>query len=169
MAGQRLTQTHICGVKRMINEHEIYDEIKSFRNEYFFLSNMYNCDVIYNGYLFNSAEAAYMSAKNNSDQWLYFCLTNSPYKIKKESNRIKLVDNWDSIKLKVMNAVVRSKFSNEIMYNKLKSTIGYKLIEGNWWGDEFWGVDNRTGKGKNYLGKILMNIREEDRHGKSKR
>jgi predicted NAD-dependent protein-ADP-ribosyltransferase YbiA (DUF1768 family) len=35
------------------------------------------------------------------------------------------------------------------------------LTEGNHWGDTFWGVDLRTGKGRNYLGRILMSVRRE--------
>ena len=35
------------------------------------------------------------------------------------------------------------------------------LVEGNRWGDTCWGVDTRTGRGENHLGKILMNVREE--------
>ena len=33
------------------------------------------------------------------------------------------------------------------------------LVEGNDWGDTYWGMCN--GEGKNYLGKMLMSIREE--------
>jgi predicted NAD-dependent protein-ADP-ribosyltransferase YbiA (DUF1768 family) len=33
------------------------------------------------------------------------------------------------------------------------------LIEGNYWKDTFWGICD--GIGKNYLGKILMEVREE--------
>jgi hypothetical protein len=35
------------------------------------------------------------------------------------------------------------------------------LVEGNRWGDQFWGVDLRTGLGENHLGKILMKVRDE--------
>jgi predicted NAD-dependent protein-ADP-ribosyltransferase YbiA (DUF1768 family) len=33
-----------------------------------------------------------------------------------------------------------------------------ELIEGNWWGDTYWGVCN--GVGENHLGKLLMKIRD---------
>ncbi len=29
------------------------------------------------------------------------------------------------------------------------------------WGDTYWGMDERTGDGKNRLGRILMRVREE--------
>ena len=39
-----------------------------------------------------------------------------------------------------------------------------KLVEGNYWKDTFWGVDEKLG-GKNHLGRILMEIREELKDG----
>jgi predicted NAD-dependent protein-ADP-ribosyltransferase YbiA (DUF1768 family) len=43
----------------------------------------------------------------------------------------------------------------------LLSTGDELLIEGNTWGDTYWGVDLKTGIGENKLGKILMKVREE--------
>ncbi len=34
-------------------------------------------------------------------------------------------------------------------------------MEGNWWGDIFWGVDVTSQIGQNMLGKLLMQVREE--------
>jgi len=42
---------------------------------------------------------------------------------------------------------------------QLIATGNAKLEEGNWWGDTFWGTCN--GKGQNWLGKILMEIRNQ--------
>ena len=36
-----------------------------------------------------------------------------------------------------------------------------ELVEGNTWGDMYWGVDLHTMKGQNKLGKILMKVRNE--------
>ncbi len=46
---------------------------------------------------------------------------------------------------------------------KLLNTEELLLIEGNTWKDTFWGMDMNSGEGENYLGKILMNVREEFR------
>lgn len=43
----------------------------------------------------------------------------------------------------------------------LLKTGDEELVEGNTWGDTFWGVCK--GKGRNELGKILMKVREEFR------
>lgn len=42
---------------------------------------------------------------------------------------------------------------------KLLATRDRMLIEGNDWGDTFWGMVD--GEGENNLGKILMRVREE--------
>jgi predicted NAD-dependent protein-ADP-ribosyltransferase YbiA (DUF1768 family) len=60
-----------------------------------------------------------------------------------------------------MRELVGTKFrDNFILRRQLILTGNEQLIEGNNWGDTFWGVDLRTGKGDNHLGKILMQIRE---------
>lgn len=59
-----------------------------------------------------------------------------------------------------MTRVVRAKFTqHEILGNLLCRTGNAKLIDGNAQNDTFWGVCN--GIGKNNLGKILMQIRNE--------
>jgi hypothetical protein len=56
--------------------------------------------------------------------------------------------------------IVWAKFScNPHLLDKLLKTEGTYLEEGNWWGDEYWGTVE--GKGQNWLGKILMKVRDE--------
>jgi predicted NAD-dependent protein-ADP-ribosyltransferase YbiA (DUF1768 family) len=59
-----------------------------------------------------------------------------------------------------MYNLVKQKFTNN---NKLKgqllATGDAKIVEGNTWGDVFWGVCN--GVGENHLGEILMKVLEE--------
>ena len=56
--------------------------------------------------------------------------------------------------------VVRAKFDQHPdLAQKLLETGDEELVEGNTWGDRYWGVCG--GKGKNMLGKILMRVREE--------
>ena len=49
-------------------------------------------------------------------------------------------------------------YENKDLKKKLLSTENVILVEGNTWNDTFWGVCK--GKGKNNLGKILMNVRK---------
>lgn len=58
-----------------------------------------------------------------------------------------------------MEDLLRLKFSNREVANLLILTGDEELIEGNWWGDKFWGIYN--GEGENHLGKLLMKIRGE--------
>ena len=58
-----------------------------------------------------------------------------------------------------MYEIVLQKFRSTAMYSLLKSTGEQELVEGNSWGDTYWGVCK--GEGKNKLGKILMRVRTE--------
>jgi len=60
-----------------------------------------------------------------------------------------------------MEKLVRIKFQNPEMREKLLATGDVEIEEGNTWGDTFWGVDLETGEGENRMGKILMKIRSE--------
>lgn len=68
--------------------------------------------------------------------------------------------DWDGIKLGVMEEVLRIKFSDKELRQKLVDTFPHDLYEGNYWGDKFWGCDYDL-NGENHLGKILMKIRFE--------
>ena len=52
----------------------------------------------------------------------------------------------------------RSEVVSEATHANLLATGKATLVEGNSWGDTFWGVCR--GKGKNMLGKILMRVRK---------
>lgn len=66
--------------------------------------------------------------------------------------------NWDEMKIGFMASILAAKFSDPELRLMLLQTWGCELVEGNTWGDTFWGVCN--GKGKNNLGKILMELRD---------
>lgn len=73
--------------------------------------------------------------------------------------RVTLRGDWEDIKVSVMEDVVRLKFAHHPdLRDKLLATGKAKLIEGNNWGDTFWGMVD--GRGRNELGKILMRRRE---------
>lgn len=59
-----------------------------------------------------------------------------------------------------MRIILENKFGDYELRKKLDSTKGYELIEGNSWGDRFWG-QSPLGTGKNELGKLLMSIRDD--------
>lgn len=52
--------------------------------------------------------------------------------------------------------------------SKLLATGGQELIEGNRWHDTFWGrcvCERCKGTGQNWLGRLIMQVREELRKG----
>jgi ribA/ribD-fused uncharacterized protein len=71
--------------------------------------------------------------------------------------------DWEVAKVGIMRAIVRQKFlSNADIAAKLLATGEEELVEGNTWGDHFWGVDPIGSRnGLNQLGKILMSVRDE--------
>lgn len=136
------------------------NKIESFRDEYFFLSNFYNSKINVFGLTFENGEAAFQSQKTlDKDIQKKFCSLN-PTESKKMGRMVNLRKDWESIKMDVMEEVIRAKFSqNEELKNKLLQTGDRYLEEGNTWGDKIWGTVN--GSGANLLGQILMKIREE--------
>lgn len=136
--------------------------ITEFKNGYRWLSNFYPCEIQFGDYVYPTVEHAYQSAKSNDDLWKQYCVQElNPVIIKKESKLVKLVYNWESIKVNVMWKCINRKYNKEPFKQLLIDTKKELLVEGNNWGDEFWGVNLKTGKGKNVLGKLLMRKRKE--------
>lgn len=137
--------------------------INEFRGEYYFLSNFYPCKVEWQGIVYENNESAFQSAKCiNLEQRKNF-IGLDPSTAKRKGRRVKLRNDWEEIKDQVMYEIVLNKFlQNEDLKDKLLKTGEEELIEGNIWHDYYWGVFN--GRGKNKLGKILMQVREELRN-----
>ena len=78
---------------------------------------------------------------------------------------IKVRSDWDNVKYDIMLEVLRAKFQDEYLKTKLLETDPQYLEETNYWHDNFFGnciCDKcKNIEGKNYLGKILMKIRDE--------
>jgi ribA/ribD-fused uncharacterized protein len=135
--------------------------ISRFYGEYAFLSNFYECEVMYDGILFPTAEHAYQAAKTTfQHQRLAILNCETPGQAKRMGRRVSLRDGWDEMKIDAMRRIVRDKFKrNPALCKRLIETGDRDLVEGNYWGDNFWGKANSDGL--NWLGKILMEVREE--------
>ena len=67
----------------------------------------------------------------------------------------------------IMEEIVRAKIDqNPAVKERLLETGDIIIEEGNDWKDTYWGVDLKTGKGENHLGKILMKSRDLVRNKK---
>lgn len=75
------------------------------------------------------------------------------------------IEDWNNKRVMVMKRCIENKFSKDSEYSKLLLSSGdsYILEKSPW--DSFWG-GGRNGKGKNILGKILMERRNELRNNK---
>ncbi len=137
-------------------------QIEQFRDEYRWLSNFYPCELRFRGKRYPSVEYAYLSAKSDDKEWKSLCANpkEKQSKIKKKSQYLELVPNWDEIKMDVMRECLELKFSQEPFRSWLIETGDLHLQEGNTWGDKFWGVDLETGEGDNNLGKLIMEVRD---------
>lgn len=155
----------------LVNPNEDYcswaekkKDITQFRGDYFFLSNFYQTEVEYEGIFYRNSEAAYQAQKAKTQRDKFIFTTLSGKEAKYAGRNIPIRDDWDEVKLSIMEEIVRRKFEqNQVIRKKLLDTGDALLVEGNDWGDEFWGVDLKTGIGANNLGKILMKIRSEFR------
>lgn len=135
--------------------------IDSFRDEYGFLSNFYPAEVEYAGKTYATSEHAYQASKTGyPDKEEEIRLAETPWKAKKLGQSVRLRPKWDFLKDRVMYNILMSKFSqNEDLKEKLLATGDEILVEGNTWGDKYWGVCD--GEGKNVLGILLMRVRQE--------
>ena len=145
------------------------NRIDSFRGEFRFLSNFYPSSVRIAGDEFpdayQSVEHAFQAAKtlDPKERWMIREAA-SPGRAKKLGQTVTLRPAWDDIKLNVMRDLVWYKFTEHPeLRAKLLATEDAELVEGNTWGDRFWGVDIESGEGENHLGKLLMETRDKIR------
>jgi len=128
--------------------------IDSFRGAYHFLSNFYLCPVLYDGLMCVSSESAFQVAKAEYPVDKLKLKDMAPEFAKKYGRKMQMKKGWEDIKVQVMAEVLRCKFScNESLRILLLETGDSELVEGNNWGDTFWGVCN--GEGLNILGNLL--------------
>lgn len=136
-------------------------DITEFGGGYRFLSNFYPADVWLDYELYPSVEHAYQAAKTSDlDQRKVIRDLKTPGDAKRLGRRIPLREDWEDVKLQIMYNLVWRKFKHHPeLGQKLLGTGDVQLVEGNRWGDTFWGTC--LGKGENHLGKILMMVRYE--------
>lgn len=134
--------------------------ISSFRDEYFFLSNFYPVEIKLDGIVYPNAEATFQAQKTlDVEERRKFSMLKNPVQAKRLGRKVKLRDDWKEVKLDIMTEIVSQKFlQHPHLIEMLLQTGDEELVEGNKWGDRFWGVCK--GKGENHLGKILMKIRD---------
>lgn len=140
--------------------------VKEFTGQWACLSNFHLGTITLDGIDYPSGEHAFQAQKANcmlSDRKAEFrkkvAEAPSPSKAKCAGRSVKIdVERWDALKDDYMRKVVYQKFLQDPdACATLLSTGAAMLVEGNTWGDTYWG--RCEGKGLNKLGAILMEVR----------
>jgi ribA/ribD-fused uncharacterized protein len=136
------------------------EKIERFAGMYWFLSNFYPSAIVYDGLTYATVEHAYQASKAVHDadrEAIRLAASPGAAKIigRALNNRpgAKRAD-WDQVNLRIMRELIHLKFADPVLRAMLLATGSAELIEGNHWGDTFYGVCR--GQGCNWLGKILM-------------
>lgn len=139
--------------------------IDNFDREHAFLSNFYFSPMIIDNVVYTTNEHFFQAMKSlNPKEREAIVLAPTPGKAKRLGRKVSLRKDWEDIKEEVMLIGLRHKFSNPELRKKLLATGNEELIEGTIWHDNYWGICNCEacgGQGKNRLGKLLMQVREE--------
>jgi N-glycosidase YbiA len=136
------------------------ETIREFKGEYRFLSNFWACAIGHDGIQYPTVEHAFQAAKtlNFHERWNISRLE-TPGEAKRAGRKAQIRPDWEQVKVGIMQELVLQKFArHEGLRRRLLDTDDALLLEGNTWGDTFWGVVE--GEGHNELGKILMEVRQ---------
>lgn len=139
-------------------------EINRFEGDWEFLSNYCPAPVKFDGELYPSVEHAYQAAKT-IDASIREKIRRAPTPAEAKRLGRKHINrpNWEEVKLPTLRWLVAQKFSEPKLATRLLATGNALLVEGNNWGDTFWG--QYKGVGENHMGRILMDLRARLRPG----
>lgn len=134
--------------------------IERFRGEHRWLSNFAPAEIEFQGKLYPTTEHAYQAAKTviETEREQVRCCQH-PGQAKRLARKLTLREDWFDIRDEVMLHVTRLKYARPEYRARLLATGDAEIIEGNTWGDTYWGVCR--GRGENRLGKIIMQVRDE--------
>ena len=133
--------------------------ITEFSGRWTRLSNFAPCGIWFEKHIYGSTEHAYQASKTlNEKERRDIRRIASPNEAKQAGQLVTLRKDWESVKIGIMEQLLLEKFAQEPDRTILLSTGEVELVEGNWWGDKFWG-QCPLGNGKNWLGKLLMKTR----------
>lgn len=143
------------------NEKQIF----FYEQDYYIFSNFSSFAVEWKGKLYPTSEHAYHSEKfddENIKEEIRNC--RSAHESFKLANNYKhlYINDWDNIKVGIMKEILLEKVKQHpYVMKKLIDSGDRELIE-NSWRDDFWGWGSNK-DGRNQLGKIWMEIRNEIR------
>lgn len=152
-----------------MNEIKFY----SWAKEYFEFSNFSLHPIEVDGKVYLTNEHYFQSVKFVPTEFIvdngkpisyqeYVRMSKSPKEAKQRgSNRSYKIDpDWDMKRIDVMKKAIKAKFTQHEDLKVLLMSTGNKVLKEDSPSDMFWGI-GKSGKGKNMLGVLLMELREE--------
>lgn len=140
------------------------DKIDRFSGDFRFLSNFGECaPFTHEGITYTTTEHFYQAMKTTDlGERQRIAKLPTPGQAKKAGSLLKLRSDWNIVREDMMKLALSYKFvPGSLCAELLLATGDVPLIEGNAWGDLYWGVSIKTGLGENRLGKLLMERRRE--------
>lgn len=144
--------------------------INEFKGIYTFLSNFHPLSekIIDDMKIKYPTVEHYFQAQKTLDEQerikIAFIPKNQADRAKRQGKKLKLRKDWEEIKIDIMEHGLRQKFSPGYLRMRLLLTKPHKLIESNYWHDNFWGACScpkcKNIPSQNHLGKLLMKIRD---------
>ena len=113
--------------------------------------------ITVDGIEYLAVENFFQAHKTSNRNLKIYISTLNPFESRKYGKKMVMRDNWDDIKLKIMEFAIDKKF-NQPRFRDFLITVNEPIMEDNWWRDTFWGVYNN--QGENHLGKILERKRD---------
>ena len=147
---------------KMVQENE---HIGFYNREFYCLDNFSAFQIQYKGRMYPTVEAAYQAqgfVETAPEVVIVIENARSAHEAKQiaHENLDRRCENWDEIKVRVMEELLRAKISQHpYVRKKLLETKLCLLVEDSPT-DSFWGI-GRNNDGENRLGKLWMKLREE--------
>lgn len=134
-----------------------------YEGRHYMLSNCSAHALYFNGISCPTAEHAYQGSKfSETSMRLFVSKQISPLGAKKvaHNNRDKYRSDWEEVKLRVMEEILRVKLTTHSEVREALLETGQAEIMEDSPSDSFWG-SGPDGRGQNHLGKIWMKLRAE--------
>lgn len=137
--------------------------ITAFKGAYGFLSNFYPAKIVTDWDpepIYPTAEHAFQAQKTwNLRERRIIAGAGSPGEARRLGRSVSLQGSWEQTRKRIMLETLLRKFTqNPELRQWLIATGDTELQEGNTWGDRYWGMVD--GQGENWLGRLLMMVRE---------
>lgn len=148
-----------------IDETDPSAPITRFAGDFAFLSNFYPHPLTIEGDIYPTNEHAFQALKTHDPvERAHVRQAPTPAAAKQRGKRVTLRAAWDTLRFDIMAQLVAAKFTDPALAAQLVATGTRELIEGNTWRDTTWGCVRNAGgtwRGRNALGKLLMQVRAE--------